>query len=752
MPNPVQTAPAIDPALLAAPVQPSHVSPMDPLQAAVDALIATGGMPQPGPYVQGGPTDLIEPEWTPASRGVAVQSTPDYVPMANQIPDAWQAAVPGGIQTRPGKVTATVESVGIAPPQPRQPRPSPLGQAMQDEQAALQDAGMAQRVAFGAEAASQNAQAERLATADEQYAADVQLANQQYQHARKVAETNADAETATWMEQYAALAQQEPNPGRWWDNQSGLGKALWGLSMVFSAAHVALTPGAQNVALNMVMDNINRDVAEQKARLDRELGALKLKGEQMNMRQRRNLTDATDDHTMALGRLEVLHQAFRQRAMAPGNEGMAAAMAQADAWFQGQKFELAKGYRTQAFQAQENQLQRGHAYSLAKMADKREREIAAANIAKAYDLARMEAEAASRAAQGNAMKDVEGLSPGLTGARMVGSTLGTDAPQVRKENRVKLGEVFNVANRRFDNLNTISKALDDGSFAQRMTFGDPILTAAVNELAYSTAKEIDPSGKLSDSDVAIAKKITTGFGPDAGFFERSKFEANLADIKKMVKEEMTSMPDIVSNNVGMYLDTNLVGKDAKIVWTPLALQREIPVDPNFHEAMGSQQPSSPTDAADFERKRAMEGSDPMYRGTQLPAYNEGAVQQFTKATAGLGPDAIRELAAKTLRDTADPWSGNKNLGDTNTTRIAIEVERDKAVKLAEKAVRELNITARDNAIGRAFWGQPAPTREDILQMAKTNDLTLTDGATKEIEAALKIAEEAYKSVPHWKKK
>jgi hypothetical protein len=759
MPAPLGSS--LDPALLAVPVQPSHLepsAPMDPLQQALDALLATGALPagqtapmQPGmgPGTMGtGPMDtaLEQPGGPTMGRhDPAIMPTSEFRPQLNHIPDAWhQAAGPGGIVNDVAHLApATVQNHQVRPsreiyPAPP-PRVDPVTGAMQAEEAAIQQAGAARQQQAVAEHQSAVSLADRMAVADDTYVNELGTLNASHQRARQAVHAQADAESNAWLEQYMQAAQKEPNPGRWWDNQSGLGKALWGLGMVFSAAHVALTPGAQNVALNMVMDNINKDVAEQKARLDREIGALKLKGQVMTDRQRRNLTDLTDDHTMALGRLAAVHQALRTRAATPGNEQLAAGLAAADTWFQDQYARL-KGERvTQQIMRSENQLQRGHAMAVAKMTDKRERDITAANIAARYDLARLEAGAALAKQKGDAMKDVEGVSPDL-GAVMTGSQLGSTV-QVHKDNAVKMREVFSVANRRYDNLVMVSAALKDGSFTERMVTGDPELMSAARELGYTTAKEMDPSGKLSDSDVKFATAIDLGFDPGGTAWDKVRFANNVPEIQKMVERELRSLPDAVSNNAGMYLNPNLVGDTARVVWTPKSMTRPELTPPNATEAMGGISVSPPKDSADFKARVAKEASDPMYRGRELPAYDRHAVENLAQATAGLGPTQIRQMAEKALKDYADPWGAPR--GDATTTRIAIETVRDEAVAAAEKAVKHLSEAARNRGYVSGVTGRGAPTRAEVLDMAKTADLPLTD-APDEIDRALKVAEEAYR--------
>ena len=750
----------LDPALLVPPTQPDPAmnpapNPMDVVGAAIAALQASGGTGSPfanaNPSMLGGgaqDTQLEVPGGEPMGRlpSVAQVQGPDVPVQWGDLSPAMRQS--GVIDTPPVHTApATVQNHAVRPASEIYPQPSapvdPVAQAMADEEAAYARVAESARAQKSAEVLAEEDKATRLAAVYEQGAKDTAEADAFYQVARQRAHADADAETAAWFQQYTELAKQEPNPTRWWDNQSSLGKAMWGLSMVFSAANVALTPGAQNVALNLIMDNVARDVQEQQARLQREMGVMKLKGEQMKSKHARNLTDAADDHTMKLGRLQTLRQAYIARASAPGATGMQAGLAAANAWFDQQVMQLAASRREQAVQLRENQLNRSQAAYLAAKQRDLTWNMQTRDIGKDYDLAALAASAKTQGAQGEAEKDYREI-PLYMGGKLVGSPRG-EVPVVHKEQHEKISDVFANGNKRHRALSVVNEALEDGSFTSRMLRADPELNAAAQELAYTAVKTLQGAGVVSDADVKNGMKSQFGIDLNGNVIDAIRFEAAMPQIKGMVRRNLADLPLQVSNEASKYLDAKVVGKDAKIVWRPTPLHRSEGPTPNISEALGGSVKPPPTDLADFERKRAMEAADPMFRSRFLPSYDKEAVRTFAGSTSGLGPDEIRKLAEQALNDYADPWSGKPVHGDPTTTRLALESEVAKAIKTAEAGVKELEQTAKSKARGLYFSGKGEPTLKDVSEWAKRGDIPLTD-APDAVQKALDVAKIEYQRI------
>jgi hypothetical protein len=765
----------IDPALLASASQAASQnapqsaapSPLDAVNAALEALRASGAPPaQPSLYGTGWQdTELVDPSLPDPNTTAQAPSLSPGRPSAQYDAQGRQIhgyALPEGAvtitgqQREPTAAEARTQARQNALNDPSIPlAPDDVQGYAYREQRALEDARAAKQREMELQSRAANEEAEQLADAHKQYAFDLSTADSLYQQARQAAHSEADMETKMWLHEYQQKASEEPNTGRWWDNQSGLGKALWALSLLFGAAHTAVTPGAQNVALQMVRSEINRDISLQKERLQHELEGLKMKGQLMDKRQARNLTDMADDHTMYLGRLEAMKQAYLARAAAPGAAAMQASLAAVDAWFAGEEAELAGRKFQSAVQVKEGQLQRAHAAHIAGLQRNLQWNMQSREIAKDYDLSAAKTQADMDKAKLAAMKDVEGV-PMRLGAKMVGSPLGTETIQVSKENAVKMRGVFDTANRRYDAMRKVMTALEEGSFADRMVMGDPELNAAARYLGYTTGKELDPAGRLSDQDVKFATTIDLGFDPGGGPWSRFKFETKQDAIKKMIGAEMRAMSKKVALQAETFLNPNLVGEGTKIVWSPQALYSPEQDAPNVTEALSSAglgpNIQAPKTVAEFERALAMENADPMFRGRTLPSYDKGAVNEFATAVQGVSPTMIRQLADKTTKDlntNTDPWAGGTSTAD-QTTKLAIESTALKAIKDSEKLVRQLNEAAHSFGVAQALRGYPKPKTSEIVEMAR-KDIGLTD-APDEVEAAVTKALEGYESVFSWKRK
>jgi hypothetical protein len=307
--------------------------------------------------------------------------------------------------------------------------------------------------------------------------------------------------------------------------------------------------------------------------------------------------------------------------------------------------------------------------------------------------------------------------------------------------------LFDVANQRYDDLKRIKTAIEDGSFVGRILGGDAEMRAIASRLKYTTAAEYGQVGHgLSDKDVSMMSSINLGYDPTGNVIDQARFAQNTPEILKMIDTELRSMPDKVSKQASTFLDTNLVGDKARILYTPQQVTKEAPEAQNatqvFQGAGLSQAPAAPADVSDFERRKALE-AEPMFKGRELPAYDQGKVAEFATSAQGLSPEYIRKLAENTLKDLSDnkdPWAGKVDQGAL-TTRLAIESARDKAVKEAEAKVKALRSASDTLGFMEGLRGMPKPTTQDIAGMA-TRDVGLTD-APDAVEAALKAAEAAY---------
>lgn len=251
----------IDESLLAAPLQPPALQPApatDPIAAALAALQATGMSVGPiNPSVfGGGPHDTdLEPLPQDPAGPPPVQNTPDFPIRPTDVPPGWEGLVQPGPPSHlpPGHPTSVfARSPAEEAARQRQLQlddpgvplaPNDVAGATYREDRALEAAGNAKARELVSGLAAQNDIAERTAKVFTDAAHDMEVEDSLYQQQRAAAQHEADAETAAWMQEYTDLAAKEPNPDWWWENRSGLGKALWALGLIFGAAHTAITPG-----------------------------------------------------------------------------------------------------------------------------------------------------------------------------------------------------------------------------------------------------------------------------------------------------------------------------------------------------------------------------------------------------------------------------------------------------------------------------------------------------------------------------
>lgn len=124
------------------------------------------------------------------------------------------------------------------------------------------------------------------------------------------------------------VATQKLDPENWWHSQSTGNQVRYGIATMFGAIGQALTHGGQNVALERIDGHINRDLEEQKRRIEAKKGQI---GDMQGLlasayRRTGNMAEAMKvAHGIALQQVDEEQQAFA------ANSNSAAAKAQADA-------------------------------------------------------------------------------------------------------------------------------------------------------------------------------------------------------------------------------------------------------------------------------------------------------------------------------------------------------------------------------------------------------------------------------------
>jgi hypothetical protein len=650
--------------------------------------------------------------------------------------------------------------------------PTSVGGAYAQENAALGEAGyQSERAAVLKHRATQDT-AERIAQSYEKAALEQGNIIQMHQAARSMAHAKADAETASWIQELEIHAQKEPNPGRWFESRSRLGKILWGLGLVAGSVNAAITPGARNAVLDMVRQEIQNDVDEQKQRMARESAILQLKGGTMRERHTRNQSDLRDDHTMAMTRLQALERAWAARAARPGDADAEAARAEVMAEFSGWKLQVAQRRTAETRQSYEAQLNRG--FQREQQAAAQRFQATQADLTRQHqskenaldrqnrlDLAPVSIQASGAGSKRNPIgKDGKPtyfeVQSGVEGGRVSGLVLkGPDGKPANGDGVLMVGDdkmgkeaadVAMMANKRYTaskDLLTLLNSKGDDDWAKMFAAGvlDPKMNALIQDLGYSIAKSHDARITNQDFNSGVAQLM--GFNPNGDWLERGKAASHVADIKKKLAEDIASMPKHVSNSLIPFNNGGINGQGTQLVWDPQYLTQGKPVEKNALESGDptAQENAHPKvelekyTAKQYREAKATEMTDPSQRGFKVPKHDEAAVEHIIEFAKGRGPEAIRAEAMRTLdalqktrAEATDEWNPDRPKVDVealnNTWRMVHSIGEDEA-KRAEKALDSLK---------KHIEGLPFdPSEKTIRELAqKRYKLTDAEGDVQEV--------------------
>lgn len=595
---------------------------------------------------------------------------------------------------------------------------------------------------------AQQAHAVAQADAMEESVIEQGLLNTRQDRTVAMINARADAELAAHLKELDAKAKEEPNPARWWDNQSGLGKALWALSLVFGAAHTALTPGAKNAALEMVRQEISSDVARQDARLKRELDVLREKGSDIRERRTRNLSDSYQKYSREYSRIMAMERAWMVRATAPNDLDAQAMKLEAQGWFEQQKLGILGAYRQELVAARQAEAARSFQAAQAKLdrdfrskqaADEREFQESQKALDRQLqrDLAQISVSAKGPRVNAQGLPvDEHGLpvlrevqsGPG-TGLvlkdRTTGKMAGDGVIRVRDDKMMQeASEVRDKANARYTAMKKLRDLLaDEGSMVEVAGVGvvNPQLNAQIQQLGYEIAKTHDP--RVTNQDFSKGVEQAMGFDPNGDWLERGKFVGNRKEIIAKIDEDLANMPPHVSSQVNKFLDRGIVGT-VEAVWDPSLLEA-----PKVPERPANQVEGRPnvtleerpvTSAKDYSTRFRAEQADVNRRGQELPDHDPAAMRSLLEGVKGRGPAGVeaearrilksldaREEAIRVRNEGADFPGGSvfnqrplsesdeRELRQVQTTRKMVEsVAADEVSRAAQKLKRvEENIKA-----------------------------------------------------------
>lgn len=743
----------------------SDPDPLGEALAAVAAIGQPGGIPLPSPQPafspgavpQGAPpTDdpgnaLLNPSggWDHPS-----PSAVDLPAVGSAHPGA-QDLQPSGLPFAQAPVPAPTTGVpvpgGTAPAVPVQPAPAGKagkGDALAQANAAV-DAGQitAAEYAYQEQLArneAARASADRRAAVVEQGAKDSAAADAQYQNARNLAQQQSEQETAQWMMQMEDLAKQEPNPKRWFANQSTFGKAMWLLSLAFGTKAAASAPGVQNVGLMMIQEELQRDMSEQRASLARQMEVMRTKGERIDKRTAQRLAVLKDDHSLRVGQLLALEKAALERANAPGSEEDKVAMASAHSWLAQQRLATAGSRATQAFQAKEAQLQRSHAAHQAELSRQQAERHFQLNrlddITKEmldrkmhYDLKAMEVDARANKAANAKMADTMSFDPAKSGISVV--VKGKDgkpaiAPlRVSKDQHKEIRDISQPAQRATDQLLLIKKYIADGSFLERVAGADPELNMALTEGAYQTAKINDPRGIVTDADFANGMKSMLGFDLSTSM-GRAAAEAKLKisgnDIQKAIDNKLAQIESRTNQEIGATVDADMIPEGGKLEWR--AVDRH-PAE--SQEETLAQAEARVAGAAKSDWLPSPYGPDPVNTIEDLEKAQEAAKAGATDALPKYQRTPGQRSHEKVVKEAVDKF--NTDLAPGTIDRFATgyvkevkgdkraELEIEQAARKAKEAAIKAEEAVRTNIKVRTTYGD-APSRAEVVETLKQEGL------------------------------
>lgn len=777
--------------LLGGDAPPANPAAVDPLAQALAALKRLAQPAQAPEAVVG--ADLMTPPGVQvpdrlASEGLSVGAGAPVAPTGTERPAEYQVGIDRfGAERGTPDVTGTAGFDPSATQYTPPTAPTGVDDATRQVNAQLSRAAAAQEAYGQAKLKADADHANRTAQAHEDAAQEQLLLGVRNDRAMEMINARADAETAAMLTELSNKAKEEPNPGRWWDDMGGLGKALWGLSLVFGAGYAAITPGARNAALDMVRQEISNDVARQEARLKREMDVLERKGRSMEKRHDRNLSDQRSKYEREYSRIMALERAWLARAVAPGDMDAEAAKAQSQAFFEEKKLGLVSGYRDEKVQAAAQAAARAHASAM-QVASQRFQ----ANQAALERQARADEKALDRQLQ----RDLApvSLSAGMTGPGSQRNPLGKDGKPMYRElqSGVKSGrgvvlmdektgqptggdgvffaaddksfqdanETVEKANTRYTSLVKLKNLLEqEGSMGEALGVGiiNPALQAEIQAIGYEIAKSHD--ARVTNQDFSKGVEQALGFDANGSFLDRTKFVMNRKEIIEKIDADLKAMPARVTESLQKYNDGSVNGQGQRPVWNPKYLQapeeqvrgqNAVEGKPN----LDLNQEKEPLTIKSYRERAGEEMKDPQKAGQLLPDHDSKQVQAVLEGVKGRGVDGVKAEAARVLKSvesrleelhtrTEGPGFGpGEELTPerrqemerlTNTHRIVSALERDAVEQAAEK-VRKVEATLKQLKNIERAAGKKWVTPEVMRNKAKEMGL---DRAPAEVEAIIK---------------
>lgn len=739
----------------------------DPMRAALETLRAVGAIApeQPTAPMMAAPAPQPLVPFTDELAGGPTAPQP-----APQAPPAAPPAAAPAQPAPPSKPPAPVQDPYAMPPVP-----ATVAQADAQMADALGDTGRSAQAAADAQFRADQAKADRQATVAEKAATEQATLMHETQRARAAANATADAETAAWLDELQRQAAKEPNPSRYWDNSSGLGKALWAIGLIAGGIKTAITPGTQNAALVMLNAELDKDVALQQKRLERELSALRAKGGVMQAKHQRNLSDLRDDHTMKLTRIQALERAWMARATAPGDLDAEAAKLQASALFEQLKLPYVSKFRDEKYAAQaaaiDRRFQAGQQalrlrHDNAAREDEQKHQLERDAKKFEYDLAlspvSMGVSTGAGSSRNPVGKDGKPLyyelnnRTGPDGAPQVvladaNDKVVDDGAVLFKDKDVwqKANQTVATADALYNNVRKLRDALnEEGSMLETMVGGivNPDLNATIQEVGYAIAQL--QNDRVTDKDFSSGVQQAIGFDPNGNWLQRGKFAMTKGEVIKHLDGMLATHHKKVEAGLQQFNDPSVNKQGTKILYKPANLRPDAPPPEQTSADLRGEGPirteatagegswrgprrardvASVSGVADYQKRAALGRENP--ERASLPDHDAAAVQKVLDGAQAAGPKTVKAVAAKVLDDirgradelnqflegefsrAKDPWSGSQ--GAVDEKRVMAAGKELARLKETEAIVRAVSKDAAEKA------ARTLKRFEDKVQWLKT---------------------------------
>ncbi len=708
---------------------------MDPItrevQATLERLGMAPGYVTPEPALATGALRPVEDMSVPFSaeyRSVPLeepgqQNRPDYAVPADLFGAERAAPEPSGPPYNAAPVDPSTVSRSLGGSKSdieAEPAPQSVAKADEGFRKTFQDYIDSYQKSSDAQFAAQQAQGQRVVAAEERAVARMEQSNAEFRTRRELAHAAADQETAGWLREMDETSKKEPDASRYWESLPEFNKALWMLGIAFGAWSTAGNPNAKVFGLELLREQVARDVQLQRERITRQVETLRTKGQVMEARHARLLSDLADDRTAEFQRIQALEKAWVARATLPGDMEAAATKAAGMQFLAESKMRLAGEYRTEAVKRREAAAARSFQAAENEKNRNLQRELAE------FEASMKTGPIPGFDKEGKPLYSVSvsGVDPntgkpirGLQAAKADGSPAISLQPGVPPgaiafrddKTRGDFDKSVHAANVQWHLLDDVSKRLskmDQSRFEKAAQLGlgtvDPELNSALKELAYPTAKSLDPRGVVTNADFANALQVTLGQNPDGNWADRGKFVWKLEDIRGLVNKRISEFKERTQGQLSSDVDRAINPEAVGVLWNPMNLNAPKVPNPNATQrfgvpgasgaqlekgervlpsAVGGVKPS----ADEYRRRSAIEESDPARKLSQLPAHDAGPVQEVLDGAKGLSPENIRGMAATVL---GRIQSGDKAQPvDENTRKIVTSVTDDLAKKAEAKVKR-----------------------------------------------------------------